>query len=60
MMAELEEIIAYALSKLKGTIEGGTSLYDNVEERLEIALLALYHCNTKRVLFFAGWHLQRY
>ena len=52
MMAELEEIIAYALSKLKGTIEGGTSLYEYVEERLEISPVGLIPLQYEEGYFF--------
>jgi benzoyl-CoA reductase/2-hydroxyglutaryl-CoA dehydratase subunit BcrC/BadD/HgdB len=52
MMAELEEIIAYALGKLKGTIEGGTSLYEYVEERLEISPVGLVPLQHDEGYFF--------
>lgn len=41
MMEQLEDILRYALKKLKGTIEGGTEIYEFVEDRLEIAPVGL-------------------
>ena len=36
LMDELEDIIRYALDKMKGTIQGGKEIYDLVEENMDI------------------------
>jgi hypothetical protein len=52
LMAELTEIIAYAIGKLKGTIEGGTALYEYVEERIEITPVGLVPLQCVEGYFF--------
>ena len=52
LMSELEEIITYALGKLKGTIEGGTAIYEYVEERIEISPVGLVPLQCEEGYFF--------
>lgn len=45
VMAELEDIVNYAIRKMKGTIESGTELYELVEQQLymePVGILPLY------------------
>jgi hypothetical protein len=52
LMAELSEIIAYALGKLKVTIEGAAAIYDYVEERIEISPVGLVPLQCEEGYFF--------
>jgi hypothetical protein len=52
LMTELTEIITYALGKLKGTIEGGTAIYEYVEERIEISPVGLVPLQSEEGYFF--------
>lgn len=52
LMTELSEIITYALGKLKRTIEGGTALYEYVEEQLEITTVGLMPLQCEEGYFF--------
>lgn len=52
LMSELSEIITYALSKLKTTIEGGASIYEYVEERIEITPVGLIPLQCEEGYFF--------
>ena len=60
IMAELEDIVNYAMGKMKGTISSGTEIYELVEQQLYIepvGILPLYkktkvtfYCATNRTL----------
>ncbi len=52
LMTELSEIIAYALGKLKVTIEGAAAIYDYVEERIEISPVGLVPLQCEEGYFF--------
>lgn len=52
LMAELSEIISYALSKLRTTIQGGTAIYEYVEERIEISPVGLIPLQCEEGYFF--------
>ncbi|MCU0387661.1 MAG: hypothetical protein MUE71_03540 [Chitinophagaceae bacterium] len=52
LMQELSEIISYALGQMKGTIEGGTALYEYVEERIEISPVGLVPLQCEEGYFF--------
>lgn len=52
MMEQLEEILQYSLRKLKGTIKGGTEIYEFVEDRLEIAPVGLVPLECNEGYFF--------
>lgn len=52
LMQELEEIIAYSLQQMKGTIEEGTEVYEFVEGRMEITPVGLVPLDTNEGYFF--------
>ncbi|MCU0396046.1 MAG: hypothetical protein MUF29_09050 [Chitinophagaceae bacterium] len=52
VMQELEDIIRFALQEMKGAIEGGSSLYEFVEDRLEITPVGLVPLDTNEGYFF--------
>jgi hypothetical protein len=52
LMTELTEIIAFALKKLKGTIQGGAAIYEYVEERIEISPVGLIPLQYEEGYFF--------
>jgi hypothetical protein len=52
IMQELEAIIAFALRTMKGTIEGGASIYEFVEDRMEISPVGIVPLDTNEGYFF--------
>jgi len=52
LMAELSEIITYALGRLKVTIEGAAAIYEYVEERIEISPVGLVPLQCEEGYFF--------
>ena len=55
LMDELQDIAAYAIKKMKGTIDTGTELYELVEQRLTIAPVGILPLYKKE-----GYFLLRY
>ena len=52
MMDQLEEILHYSLAKLKGTIKGGTEIYEFVEDRIGINPVGLVPLECNEGYFF--------
>lgn len=52
MMKELEDIMCYALEEMKHTIEGGTEIYEFVEEKLNISPVGIIPLDCKEGYFF--------
>lgn len=52
LMQELEAIIQYALEKMKGTISGGTELYEFVEDKMTILPVGLIPLDCNEGYFF--------
>ncbi|MCX8019136.1 MAG: hypothetical protein N2747_01425 [Chitinophagaceae bacterium] len=52
LMQELENIIHYAVKKLKGTIQSGTDIYEYVEENITIEPVGLIPIHTHEGYFF--------
>ncbi|MEO7313269.1 MAG: hypothetical protein ABIX01_22980 [Chitinophagaceae bacterium] len=52
MMKELEDIMHYALKKMKSTIEGGTEIYEFVEEKMNITPVGLIPLDCQEGYFF--------
>ncbi len=52
LMQELEAIIQYALDKMKGTISGGTELYEYVEDKMTIQPVGLIPLDCNEGYFF--------
>lgn len=54
LMDELEEIIRYALHKMKGTIQGGKDIYDRVEEDMDILPVGIIPLSSREGYMFVG------
>lgn len=56
VMQELEEILQYSIKKMKSTIEGGTQIYEYVEEKINISPIGLVplDCNEGYFLLADG------
>lgn len=52
LMQELEDIISYSTSKIKGTLNNGTEIYELVEDHLTIAPVGLVSLHTDEGYFF--------
>ncbi len=52
VMQELEDIIHFSLNQFKSTIEGGTELYEFVENRMEISPVGIVPLDTQEGYFF--------
>ena len=52
LMNELEDIMHYAIHKMKRTIEGGTEIYEFVEEKLNISPVGLLPLDCQEGYFF--------
>lgn len=52
LMAELESIIQYAESEMKGTIRNGSEIYEFVEEKIQIEPVGLVPLDNKEGYFF--------
>lgn len=52
LMKELEDIMNYALKKMKRTIEGGTEIYEFVEEKMNITPIGLLPLDCQEGYFF--------
>lgn len=52
LMKELDDIMHYALQKMKTTIKGGTEIYEFVEEKLNIVPIGLVPLDCKEGYFF--------
>ena len=52
LMKELEDIMQYSLGKIKKTIEGGTEIYEFVEDRLDITPVGLVPLDCHEGYFF--------
>lgn len=54
LMEKLEEIIVYALEEMQGTIRGGKSIYDQVEENMNIEPVGLVPLNNGEGYMFVN------
>jgi hypothetical protein len=54
LMQQLEEIIHYAVSKIRTTISNGTELYEHIEEKLKISPVGIIPLEQNEGYFFLG------
>jgi hypothetical protein len=54
LMQQLEEIIHFAVSKIRTTISNGTELYEHIEEKLKISPVGIIPLEQNEGYFFLG------
>src|SRR5262245_27314250 len=59
LMKELEDIITYSASKMKGTINSGVEIYELVEEKIIISPVGIIPLDTQEGYFFLNTTAQK-
>ena len=59
LMQELEDIINFSASEMKGTINSGVEIYELVEEKIIITPIGIIPLDTKEGYFFLNTNIQK-